>query len=455
MSMLRINLLDEPKARRKKDGSVQKEIPLAKIGMQFVNGGEKFDISLGNVRQAIGNFEERGFPIPITMGHFEPMERQRQPSTGWITKLFCRPIDDEQYLWGDVSWLKQTYDEIEEGKWKGLSLEFLPNDKDEKGNNVGFLIDGAAILNYPFFPGARVDLRKEDPERHLFTLAAWGIKEEAGMSKNKSATRGAGGKKVTLQGEEMVPVAEVVDGPIAEVIEAVQGGDVQELLGQIGELFAKLQSLLAPAAEEAPGEEGAVAPAEEVAELVSAELKAGRLGNAVTLLKLAAARNGNKKNVGLVKRLDKMDLDRKFEREADEGRRILMRLHAGGYELGLGDFAIEDDDEQVREWFKKNHSGIRTLEGLRCVAMHPERLSRVTLAGETSGGKSAGTSGDATTTEGRAIMVRKRAAEIKKEFPHEDLQMLVKRYKVGTVDEGVIALAKQELKNENPSVKEF
>ena len=150
------------------NGDVMKEVPLALMGKDFQNGPYTFDLTEEKLAVIIRNFEERGQPIPITIGHYPPEERQRQPAAAWIHKLFAR----DGKLWGLVKFLKETWDDISAGKFKGFSMEFWTESTDVHGNEIGMQIDGGALTNYPFFP-VRVDNAAQRKGHSLITLTAF------------------------------------------------------------------------------------------------------------------------------------------------------------------------------------------------------------------------------------------------------------------------------------------
>ena len=150
------------------NGDVMKEVPLALMGKDFQNGPYSFDLTEEKLAVIIRNFEERGQPIPITIGHYPPEERQRQPAAAWIHKLFAR----DGKLWGLVKFLKETWADITAGKFKGFSMEFWTESTDVHGNEIGMQIDGGALTNYPFFP-VRVDNAAQRKGHSLLTLTAF------------------------------------------------------------------------------------------------------------------------------------------------------------------------------------------------------------------------------------------------------------------------------------------
>lgn len=161
------------------NGDVMKEVPIALMGKDFQNGPYSFDLTEENLAVIIRNFEERGQPIPFTFGHFPAEERQRQPAAGWIHKLFAR----DGKLWGLLKFLKNTWDKVAAGEYKGFSIEFWTNTTDEHGEEIGMVIDGGALTNYPFFP-VRVDNAKQTGHR-LYTCTAF-TGHGAGTERSKS-----------------------------------------------------------------------------------------------------------------------------------------------------------------------------------------------------------------------------------------------------------------------------
>jgi hypothetical protein len=163
------------------NGDVMKEVPLALMGKDFKNGPHSFDFTEENLAVIIRNFETRGQPIPITIGHYPEEERQRQPAAAWIHKLFSR----DGKLWGLVRFLRATWSDIREGKFKGFSMEFWTESTDVHGNEIGMQIDGGALTNYPFFP-VRVDNARQG--HSLITLTAFtGHHTAAGEGRPKVA----------------------------------------------------------------------------------------------------------------------------------------------------------------------------------------------------------------------------------------------------------------------------
>jgi len=485
------------------DGSARMDVRLAPQGKGFTNGGDSFDLSAKEVVQAIQNFKKRGGPIAVTIGHFDETERQKQPAAAWIEKLFSQKVGSKTYLMATMRFLRQTWLKIKADQFKFLSMEFWPDDTNQKGEEIGLNVDGAAILNYPFFPlrfdqnkggGAFVSLSQfaPSPEREKtmnlkkkLQAGQNGIEEiegqfciidAAGTSVACFATREeaeAGLAELVGGGKGAAKLAEVreVEGKFCvfndagdqgecfetrEEAEAAMGGGSATKLAEVREVDGQFCIF------SDEGEQGQCFPTAAEAEAAMAAAQAtrkrGASGETVTITKAEHARLRTK--AGEVKatkqgsRMMTLEKDvRKLKAEKD-----MMRLQACVRKLreemnvhipGLAEFNLETP-EGCHLFLAARIYGIPDVLGWEKVAGDLEsaaHLPRMNLGRKAAGGKSGvgSVEPDLASEGGRAEAVRRKVADLRKDPGM--MQALMKRHQ--TVED----FAKEELSIDNPGVK--
>ena len=468
------------------NGDVVKVIRLAEIGIDWINGPNKFSFTKEILNQAIHNHGARGFfPIPITKGHYHDLrERQKQPAVAWIERMY---IVGDEFL-GKVRFLAKTWLEIVAGEWKGLSLEFFFEDQDQHGNNIGFNIDGAAILNYPFFP-LRIDAGKEGTRPlTLYTLSRFAPTQEikpmpahtiqqvgdqfcvfdsAGvnlgcrptMEEAQALLLELGGEPPPLPPPPTptpgLPLVRLQDiAPIVPGAPPVPGHEIR----QVGEEFCVFDPAGAnlgcrPTMEEAKAFllEFAAAPTG-VGRRRPPPGAAGRYpvprmtGGHISLTReqyqylVARAEEGDRSSGELaVLRTKQAQLERDLNRlhrgrNADLIRANVRRLqHDHGVIVPLGDYAIESSDDDALAWLATAPFGITTIEGLKKLVTEEgmtAHLPRINPIQERPGGSDRqGTAPDDVSSEaGRRVALNRRVASLRRDIPKDELDpMLVRR----------------------------
>jgi hypothetical protein len=433
------------------DGSVRGDVRLAPESDPeddpFVNGPSSFTLTEEEVDQAVQNFKNRGAPIPVTIGHHPDEDRQHQPAAAWIENIFREKRRDGNFLSATIRYLAETWTSIEAGKFMFNSMEFFPNGKDQKGNDIGFNLDGCAILNYPFFP-LRID--NADPGgRRLITL---GRLKTSKKEKNKMTRF-----RIYLQ----------EDGPDAGKPEVKKGVTIKEVEGQFC-LF------------DADGNKGKCFPTRADAEAAKAAMggggtktppapptpPAGAGKDAETIKKTDLAKL--RKDSEELQRLknddpEKVELRNRVKTLEEKDTRNETRITAGRIRTAvstlrndhkvlvrLGDHNIEDDQGAVK-FLESMPFGISTVEGLEKLAKDSDscaHLPHVKLGSEAASGRDGITGSEELelgTEEGRAKAVRQRVINLRKEYGEDDL-MTHCRGRRTTPEQ----MALDELKIENP-----
>lgn len=446
------------------DGSARLDVRLAPEGEHYKNGPEEFDVKEENIEQAIANFKDRGAPVPVTIGHFDDESRQYQPAAGWIESLYRKVIDTKPYLMAAVRFLKNTWTAIKNDEFKFLSMEFFPQDSNIKGVDIGMNVDGLAILNYAAFP-LRFDQSRSRGGR-LFTLARFRAGDRR-MSGDK-VTKLQDGKEIRQVGEEFCifnaageklgchPTMEAAQAAAADMTaKLAEHGSIKQVgeefcifndAGEKGECFATreaAEAALKPAAPPAPSTES-VDKGElrrlrkRDAELTHMESKQG---SEVTRL--------NKR----VKELEDKDSAKDRVIKASKIRTAITTLtERHNVHVPLGDFDIETDDGAIK-FLASMPFGVESVQGLEKLAKDSgatAHLPRVNLGSESGSGGKTGDTGkaDVTTKEGRVEAVRHRITALRKEFPGDEFDEVL-RQRRETPEE----FARMELSIEHPKVK--
>ena len=384
------------------NGDVVKSIPLTETGKDFVNGGRKFDITPETVAQAIANFHARGSaPIPITIGH---VDDSGAPAAGWINDIFA---GDDGRPWGKVQFLKDTWADIAAGKYRYFSAEFYPVDVDQKGNEIGFQFDGGAILNKPFFP-IRVDQGKRGGA--VFTLSRIRTSTTTKPTSDRGTADGDGGAMT----DEEKKAKEAADKKAADEKAAlervhIEGDKVTLSREQYNEL-AKV-----------------------------------RTENAALRGQVEEGRSRNQANEQRITQLERTSLAGRIRNAV----KTLQRDHR--IVVPLADFAIDSSESECLEWLATAPMGVTTIEGLEKLAKDQEataHLPRIPGGKEVSGGSDVLPPADLTTEAGRSEAVRRRAAQLKREFSKDELQLTLRR-RHQTLEE----YAAMELASEHPEYR--
>jgi hypothetical protein len=371
------------------NGDVEKWIPLADAGEDWVNGGKKFDITPQLVKQGIANFEASGkAPLPVTYGH---VDDSAAPARAWITDIQLR---DDGLPWGQVRFLKDTWAAIEKGEYKFFSLEFYPVDINRKGEEIGFRFDGGAILNKPFF-NIRVD---ESLPLSFFRLSRFGAASPKSSPVSNSSSTNAGGGNARGTGATMpeptAPTAAPAGGgttPNAVTLETVRiSGDSVTLSRQ------------------------------QFDTLMQSQRETERLRG-----DLATAQGANETNERRIGQLERQGTASKI-------RNAIGRLRAGSVIVQLGDYAIDTSDSDCIEWLASAPFGITSVEGLEKLARDHEQyahLPRIKLGGEKASGSTTHPEADVTTKAGRDEAVRQAVQRLRRDTPKHELEpMLARRH---------------------------
>lgn len=370
------------------NGDVVKWIPLAEAGEEWVKGGRTFDITPDVINQGIANFEARGrAPLPITFGH---LNNPGAPAAAWIEDIQLRA---DGRPWGKTRFLADTWASVRKGEYKFFSLEFWPIAADPKGNEIGFLFEGGALVNKPFFPNLRIDQVDASSDRCIrlsrFTShnpSGERRTKEPSMSNDKDEKddKGGGSKDAPRKTEDgsMVLTREQYDGLRKDQAEK------QRLQAENDDLKAK-------------------ADANET-RLINLEKgrKADRLRSAISTLQ---------KDHGVV--------------------------------LPAGDFNLSHDDD-LFAWLATAPFGVSTVEGFEKLARDTEltaHLPRIPMGKERSSGTTDRTPVDLSTEAGVQDAVRRRVSQLRRDFTKDELDpMLARRHQT------IAAFARQELAAENP-----
>jgi len=371
------------------NGDVRKWIPLALAGEDWKNGPFEFDITPKEIQQGIDNWIADGrLPIPVTLGH---VDNSDAPAAAWIEDLALR--DGEPY--GLVRFLAKTWERIIAGEFKFFSLEFYQNGVDRKGNEIGFKFDGGGILNKPYFPIRVDDVPEQTASRAMrYRLSRFTSgdsrtpKEEVPMTTPAATTAAA------------APAATPAKIEAAKV----EGGKVT--LNQ-----------------------------EQFDVLMRSHRENETLRGEITTLR------SEKESVeGRLTRLER-------ERVHDRIKNAVSKLQDRGVIVQLGDYAI-DIQSSAFEWLASAPWGVTSVEGLEKLAKDEDataHLPRIKLGGEKSGGSDRQPPVDLSTEAGRQEAVRRRVAQLKREYRPEELAVAL-RNRPG----GIEAMAKDDLAAEHP-----
>lgn len=426
--------LETMEAEELPDGSARVEVRLAPVKDKgFINGKTEFSIGSEKAQQAVANFAKRGAPVPVTIGHYTDEERQHQPAVAWIEKLYRSVVDGQEYLMATMRYLRETWQDVRNDRFKFLSMEFWRDDVDQHGAPIGFNVDGAAITNYAFFP-LRFDQRRRRGESILW-LGRYG----AGGSMTTKTVELTAGTEIRQVGSEWF----IFNSAGAKLGKGYASKETAE---------AALKEMVA-AAKSPPA--GGAGDKEEVDRVELARLRSE--SEALKVLKAGGGKGGedDPNVVALRKEVD----DLKKGREEDLKRLNAQRIRTAvttltkdfSVHVRLGDHKIETD-EGALAFLATKPFGIESVEGLEKLATDIEsssHLPRVQLGNERGGGGLPGATGelDLETKEGRSDAVRRRVTALRKEFPTDELEAHL-RHRGQTVEQ----FARQELATEHPKV---
>jgi hypothetical protein len=461
--------IDTGVAKELDDGSAKIDVKLAPVGEKTQeNAGREFKIGTAEVKQAIANFKTRGGPVPVTIGHFPEKERQHQPAAAWLETLFVQRENGETFLKGTMRFLKDTWQKVKTDQFKFLSLEIWPDDTDQEGKNIGLNIDGVAILNYPFYP-LRIDQSSShEGAQPLISLSRFAMATRRPSMKTKK-------KGINLQ-DEGLGIREVdgefcifdgdgvnrgchgdreqAEAALAELMTGDPTGgvalnDIREVEGEgfclFGEDGTKLKCYATR--EEA---EAAIVPS------------GGGEGDAVAVKKthLAKLQKDSKELQQLRKKGSSTMTSLQKDVAQLKGDKLALRLQKAITKLRevhkvaipLGDHDIETA-EGALAFVKSGTFGVTSIEGWEKLSddmassAHLPRISMGKLTSTGSGGTEQGDP-ELNTEEGRAEMVRRRTAQLRKQYSEENL-----RFVLGKRNQNLEEYAKQELRIEHPNVK--
>jgi hypothetical protein len=395
VSVLFDSKIDTSKAVELEDGSARMEVLLAPEGTDFENGRDTFNLEKADLETAIQNFVKRGGPVPVTIGHWPDDERQRQGAAAWIENLTRKTIGDKSFLAATMRFLSNTWGRIKNDEFKFLSMEFWTDDTDQHGNSIGMNIDGAAILNYPFFP-LRFDQSKKKTGRFLTLGRFAGESRRAPMDfevkevNGKFHVFGKDGKDLGSYASKAEADAEIVKlkaaPPAADTV-TVPKTELEKLQADSRELVTMKQR-------------GGGSGGGDNAEVVQLRRK-------VDDLEKKDAVNEKRTRAQRVR----LAVDR-LTKPAKEG--------GLGVHVALGDHKLEDDDGAIK-FLESMPFGVSSVEGLEKLAKDTEssaHLPHVTLGSEQQSGIKTGAGGrlDLSTESGRSAAVKQRADEIRKQY---------------------------------------
>lgn len=126
------------------------KIPIAKIGTWYHPIYGKLEFTQEKLQELERNFNENeaGFEPPLFIGHPEDAEGGA-PAEGFLK--YTRTENDILYGYWSVN--KVIYRDVEDGKYRYSSSEFLSNYISKKTNQaVGSVLIGMALTNRPFIP---------------------------------------------------------------------------------------------------------------------------------------------------------------------------------------------------------------------------------------------------------------------------------------------------------------
>lgn len=365
------------------NGDVRKWIPLAELGEKWVNGGREFDMTPELVAQGIKNFEARGKnPLPVTFGH---LDDSAAPARAWIEDLRIGPPPElkagqDSRPWGFTRFLKDTWAAIQEGQYKYFSLEFYPASIDGKGKEIGFEFDGGAILNKPFFPSLRVDQGRAAGA--CFALSKFRTSTRT-TNNDRGRADGHGGKVMT---DEEKKAQEEAARKAAEV--KTDGDKVTLSRSQYQDLLALERK------------------------------------NQDLTQKLEESRARNQTNEQRISQLEKTSIANRVRAAV----KTLQRDHR--IVVPLAEYAIDTSESECIEWLGTAPMGVTTVEGLEKLARDQEATAHLPRI---PGGKEVGTGNDGrppvdlASEAGRTEAVRRRAAQLKKDFSKEELENVTTR----------------------------
>jgi len=363
------------------NGDVLKWIPLADAGEKWVNGPHQFDMTPALIDQGIANWKADGSnPIVVTIGHtFDAAS----PAAAWIENLERR---DDGRPWGLVHFLADTWSRIEKGEFKYFSLEFYKSTVDRQGKEIGFVFDGGAILNKPFF-AIRIDQSRHPGASPCFALSQFGTNP----STTPVPSQGRGAADGNDGGSPMAdPTPNPAPAKPADTQPVIAGDKVTLSRAQFDALIAL------------------------------------RSENDQLKLKNSELTSKSESNEGRIATLER-------GRTADRIRAAIVKLQGQGVVLQLGDFAIESSEADALAWLATQPYGVSTVEGLEKLAKDQDataHLPRVKLGGERSGG---GISNivpvDLSTEAGRNSAVQNHMAHIRRTYSKADLELSLARRK--------------------------
>jgi hypothetical protein len=376
------------------NGDVEKWIPLADAGEDWINGGRKFDITPELVKQGIANFEASGkAPLPVTYGH---LEDSAAPARAWINDIQLR---DDGLPWGKVLFLKDTWAAIERGEYKFFSLEFYPVDVNRKGEEIGFRFDGGAILNKPFF-NIRVDQGRPPS---FFRLSRFGAAApKPSPVTNSSSTNNAGGGNARGTGDPTMTT------PATTAAGAAPAGGAAGTTPGVTLEQVRISG------------DSVTLSRQQFDTLMQSQRETERLRG-----DLATAQGANETNERRIGQLERQGTASKI-------RNAIGRLRAGSVIVQLGDYAIDTSDSDCIEWLASAPFGITSVEGLEKLARDHEQyahLPRIKLGGEKASGSTTHPEADVTTKAGRDEAVRQAVQRLRRDTPKHELEpMLARRH---------------------------
>lgn len=424
--------IDIKVAKEMSDGSARMDVRLAPEGKDFENAGRDFNLTKVDLEAGIANFQKRGGPVPVTIGHWPDEERQRQPAVAWIERLFRATIDGEKFLMAQMRYLKDTWERIKKDEFKFLSMEFWTNDTDQHGNEIGLNIDGAAILNYPFFP-LRFD---QSRRRGGFFMTCSSIAPSGRRTMEKDP------KKKLQEGEHEI---KEVEGEFCVFDPAGENLGCWPTREEAEAKLAEVVGATKPA--EGEGEAGKGGDGETVT-IPKAEYDELRQKGGETLRK----KGGGESHLQLrVTKLEKENAAKDRSLKCSRIRAAVEKLRRDfKVQFKLGDYkGFEHDDAATEKFLADRPWGVSDVEGLEKLATDfasCAHLPKAKTGGEKPGGSDAdGAEPDVLTEDGRAHAVKQRVMALRKEFGAEEIETHCKRRRQ-TVEE----YAREELNNEHP-----
>ncbi len=125
-----------------------KDIVVARVGRNFVNGKQEFDLTAQNIDEIIANFTvlKKQVPLLLTPEHIFGARKSAIPAAGWVEAMY-RAGDDwhaRVKLVGDAATL------VANDQFRGVSIGTVMA-RDVHGKPVGEALDHLLITNAPFF----------------------------------------------------------------------------------------------------------------------------------------------------------------------------------------------------------------------------------------------------------------------------------------------------------------